>query len=406
MTHKRPLPPVWVMGIPYLTFGLNGGFVVVTLPQMLAAQGISGGHIAMAVAAITSPGFWVFMLAPMLDVWLSRRTYALIFGPLAAVAGAFTILDHHSVAEVIAVMITGYLAVILYASALGGWTGSLIDKHQDSQLGAWSTVANIGGGGLMVTVADPIIRHYPPVFSAILFGGALLLPMLSFFVIPSPLTETYRAMESFGRFWREAAALLKRREVQVALVLFALPSASFSLTNVLGGIGHNFHASPGIVSIFAGVGGIAAGIAGSLLVPVAAKKFPLRPLYLGIGIVGACFTLSILLLPRAPWTFGLAFTGESIFQAAAFSAGFAIIFEVIGPENPLAATIYALLAAAMNLPVIYMEIIDGHGYNWHGVTGAFLADALLSGGVCVLLWLVLFRWLRGNQPRQSAVEAK
>lgn len=402
MRRDRRLPPVWVMAIPYLTFGLNGGFVVVTLPQILASQGISGGEIAFAVAMITSPGFWVFLIAPMLDVWLSRRTYALIFGPLAVAAGAFTILSHHSVAEVVTVMLTGYLGVILYASALGGWTGSLIDKHQDSQLGAWSTVANIGGGGLMVMVADPIIRRYPPVFSALLFAVALLAPMLSFFFIPSPFSETYRARESFGRFWREVASLLKRREVLVALVLFGLPSASFSLTNVLGGIGQDFHASPQIVSIFAGVGGLLAGIAGSLLVPVIAKKFPLRPLYLGIGIVGALFTLSMLVLPRAPWTFGLAFTGESVFQAAAFSAGFAIIFEVIGPENPLAATIYALLAAAMNLPVIYMEIVDGHGYNWHGVTGAFLADAGLSGAICIVLWFVLFRLLRVNRSRVSA----
>jgi hypothetical protein len=37
-----------------------GGFAVVAVPEMLAAQGVSGGHIA----AIISPSFWAFVFAP------------------------------------------------------------------------------------------------------------------------------------------------------------------------------------------------------------------------------------------------------------------------------------------------------------------------------------------------------
>ena len=107
-------------------------------------------------------------------------------------------------------------------------------------------------------------------------------------------------------------------------------------------------------------------------------------------------------MPRVPWTYGLAFVGENIFQAAAFATGFAVIYEVIGPGNPLAATIFALLTASMNLPINYMEVIDGHGFDRHGVTGAFLADALVSGAVCVLLWFVLFRVLRVQDMRSSS----
>ena len=57
-----------------------------------------------------------------------------------------------------------------------------------------------------------------------------------------------------------------------------------------------------------------------------------------------------------------------------------------------------------------MEVIDGHGYDWHGVAGAFLADALVSGGVCVLLWFVLFRVLHvqnlRSDPRPEPAEAE
>ena len=406
MDKPRKNPPVWVMAIPTVTFGLNGSFVVLTLPQMLAAQGVSAGKIAMVVAAVFSPGFWAFILAPFLDVGFSRRTYALILGPLAALAGAWTIIDHHSIAEVLAIMIPGYVAIALYAAAVGGWTGSLINKKQDGQLGALTSVANITGGALLMIFADPIIRRVPPIVSALLFILVLLLPMLSFFFIPSPVSESKRASESFAHLWHAIRLMLQRREVLVALVMFALPTAAFSLTNFLGGVGKNFHTSPGLVSLFAGIGSFFAGIIGSLLIPPIAKKFSLRPLYLCIGLVGACFTLGLILLPRAPWSYAIAYSGESVLQAASFATSFAITFEVIGPENPLAATIFALLTSALNLPIIYMEMLDGHGYDLGGVAGAFLTDALISASICILLWVVLFKILRLNRPHKNLEPAE
>ena len=118
----------------------------------------------------------------------------------------------------------------------------------------------------------------------------------------------------------------------------------------------------------------------------------MRPVYLGIGIVGAVFTLSLLLLPRVPWSFGVAIAGENLFQALAFSASNAITFEVIGPDNPFAATLFTLLVSAANLPITYMQYLDGRGYNRGGLPGSFITDAGLSVGACALLSWVLFRW--------------
>jgi hypothetical protein len=48
-----------------------------------------------------------------------------------------------------------------------------------------------------------------------------------------------------------------------------------------------------------------------------------------------------------------------------------------------------------------MEIVDGHGFDWNGVTGAFIVDAIVSGGVCILLWIVLFKILRVQNMHPS-----
>ncbi len=403
MSSQRRIPALWILSLPALTFGIMFGFAVVTLPQMLAAEGVPGGHIAVAVAVITSPTFWGFLLGPILDVRFRRRTYALLFGILTALAAGYSVIWHSNLVVVEAVMLVGFLSVVLYNFAIGGWTGALIQKDQDSRLGAWNTFFNFGGGGAGIVVDGYITQHLSAWPAAVFIFLVLLAPLIIFPLIPAPPPDDTLASESFTRFARQIALLFKRREVLIALPLFTLPSASFALADTLGGWGNAFHASPAFVSTVSGIGGVVSAIVGCALVPWLARKMPLRPLYLIIGFVGALFTLSLLLLPRAPWTFGLAFFGEAGFQAAAISTSMAITFEVIGPDNPLASTIFGLLVAAASLPVDYMEFVDGHGYDWSRVTGAFLTDALASITACTLLAILLRKWLFARRAVEEFV---
>ncbi len=396
MNTTQRIPPPWILALPGLTFGLTVGFVIVTLPQLLAAQGISGGRIPFAVAIISSPSFFSFLIAPVLDVRFRRRTYATVFGVMAAAATAWVVLDHGSAISVGAVMFAGFLCLMLFAASHAGWVGSLIDPAQARLLGAWATAYSIAGGGAGTLLSGFATQDLSPAAAAGFLFLLLLAPLLVFPLIPAPAPSAALAGESFRRFLHEIASLFKRIEVLVALSLFTLPSGSFALTNVLGGWGNDFHAPPALVSLLGGTGAILAGIIGCSLMPLLARRLPLRPLYLSIGFVGAAFTLRLLGLPRVPSTYGVAFIGENIFQAAAIATASAIIFEIIGPGNPLAATLFALLGAAGNLPISYMTLIDGGGYHWLGVRGAFMADAGVSGTACVVLAIVLGRRLFGG----------
>jgi PAT family beta-lactamase induction signal transducer AmpG len=391
--QQRRVPSAWILSLPLLTFGMTIGFMIVPLPQMLAEQGVPGGRIAKIVAIITSPTFFGFLLAPFLDVRFSRRTYALFFGVLAAAATAFTVLRHAATLEVETVMFIGCISIVLFGYTIGSWGGSLIGERQSSHLGAWNSVFNTGGAGIGILFSGYVTQHFSAALAATLIFIVFLVPLLVLPMIPASAPAAAVAKGKFGHFIREIALLLKRREVLVALTLFTLPAASFALTNILGGWGNSFNAKPGLVTMLGGAGSVAAGIIGSLLVPILAKGFPLRPLYLSIGFIGAAFTLGLLLFPQTSWTYGAAFIGENIFQAAAFSTALAIAFEVIGPRNPLAATIFALLSAALNLPGSYMEVLDGYGYDWRAVKGAFLVDGVVSAGACILLVLLLRRWV-------------
>ncbi|EQD31026.1 conserved hypothetical protein, membrane, partial [mine drainage metagenome] len=174
------------MGLTNAVFGMMNGFAVVTLPQMLAAEGVPGGHIAAITAAIISPGFWAFIFSPMLDVRLRRRTYALLFGAIAAVAVAFTVLHHSEVGAVELVMVVGYLCAAFYQGSVGGWMGSLISPEEDSRLGTWFNIANIGSGGIIIVAGGPLILHSPPAVGAAFMLLAMLVPLLLFPFIPAP----------------------------------------------------------------------------------------------------------------------------------------------------------------------------------------------------------------------------
>lgn len=281
--------------------------------------------------------------------------------------------------------------------------GSLVDKKEDGRLGVWFAVSNLGAGGLMMILAGQLVSRLAPVLAGVLMGSVILVPMLLFLVIPSPEAHRKPARESFGRFNRELVSLLKQRNVLMALALFLFPAASFALTNVLGGTGADFSTNERTVSLFAGVGSSLAGIAGSFLLFPLARRFPLRPVYLAIGIVGAIFTLSLLALPRTPWTFGIAITGENLFQALAFATANGIAFEVIGPDNPFAGTLFTVLLAASNFPIMYMQFLDGKGYDWRGLTGSIVTDASLSVAACLTLAWMLFRWRARSETGPSTI---
>ncbi len=406
MTELRKLPPVWLMGLTNATFGMYGGFAVVTLPGMLAAQGVPGGRIAAITATVLSPGFWSFLLAPILDVRFSRRTYALVFGALAAAAIAFTVAFRLPIFLEEAVVLTGYVAASFVQAAAGGWVGSLIRKEDDSRLGAWFSVSNIGAGGIMMLISGQLITRVQPALAGTLLGLMMLAPALLYLAIPAPPPDRRLARESFGQLFAQISRLVRQRTVVQALLLFGLPCASFTLTNVLGGISRDFSTGERTVSLLAGIGSGLAGVAGGLLLlPLTRSlpRLPLRGLYLGIGLFGALFTLSLLLLPRTPATFAIAITGENLLQALGFATVNAIAFEAIGPGNPMAATLFSLLISMANLPITYMGFVDGRAYTWGGVRGSFAVDAGVSVAVCLLLGWGLFASRVGEQDGTMGV---
>ena len=390
MPSHSKRPPLWLMGLSNMSFGLMNGFVVLPLTQMLAAEGVPEQRIAAITAAAFSPSFWVFLLGPMLDVRFSRRWYATVFALFSgsALAGAVLLKGHLLALELL--LMLGVAAVALSSNALGGWLATISTPDEQAELSAWNQVASFIGGGLMaVTAGELLAWHTSAALRAAVLGGLVPLPALIFLWMPAPGPDRRLARESFGEFFGEVLQLLRRREVLLVLLLFMLPTGSFALTNQLGGLGGLFHASAGFVSRAGGIGLVVVGSAACLLLPLLLRRLRPLPTYLSIGVTGALFTLTLLWAPRTPFWFAVAFLGENAFQAISFTAGVAITFEVIGQANPLAATQFGLLTSATVLPILYMGVLDGRVFSRGHLHGMLAFDGLLSLLACGLAAAVL-----------------
>jgi PAT family beta-lactamase induction signal transducer AmpG len=398
---SKRTPPVWLMGLTNLQLGITGAVALLIVPQLLAARHVPEPRIAEITGLALLAGFASVPLSPILDVRFSRKTYTVAFTLAGGLLTTVSLLSLEHLAVLGWLLFATFFAVSLSISAAGGWLGSLVAERDDSRLGAWLTAANIGGFGVTAIVGASLIRGLPPGAGAVVLGALAAAPALVCPFIPGPPPDRRLARESFGQFARDLLALVRRPSVLLTVLLFAAPAASFALTNTLGGLGRDYAASERFVSLAGGAGVTVAGLIGSLLVPTFANRMPPRVLYLAIGALGSLFTLSLIVLPRTPGVFLLAMVGENIAQSAAFATSNAVIFRTMGKDNPLAATEYAILTAAVTVPITYMQVIDGHAYGSNGLAGAYLTDAGLGLLACAALALVLMLARRTLQPVQA-----
>jgi PAT family beta-lactamase induction signal transducer AmpG len=391
------------MGLANAVFGMYGGIMVISVPQLLSARHVPETTIAAMTAVMISPGFWAFLVSPVMDVRFSRRWYSVLTAAAAAVLLVLALLnlDHLILVEVF--LVAGYFFANLYQSALGGWLSTIVRAEEENRLSVWVTIGNIAGGGAMAVATGEVVRFLSPGFAAMLLGAVIMLPTLIFLWMPAPGPDRRLAGESFPQFFSEVVSLLKNREVLIAILIFVAPAATFSLTNFLSGLGNDFHASTHFVGLVGGSGVLLGGICGCLIFPVIDKLLPLRFLYLAIGAAGSLFTLALLLLPHTPAAFAMALIGENVFQALAITASTAIAFETIGRANPLAATSFCLQISAFNVPISYMLFVDRAGYAWRGVAGSYFTDAGVSMIASLLLAGLLIWLMRRTSAKPKAL---
>jgi PAT family beta-lactamase induction signal transducer AmpG len=97
------------------------------------------------------------------------------------------------------------------------------------------------------------------------------------------------------------------------------------------------------------------------------------------------------------------FAGVTLYNLLAgvnYAAASAVAFDIMGAENPLSATQYALLMAACNVAISTVIWGDSRGYAAHGARGALGMDATFSLVTGAVMLLVIRVW--GGSGRRMA----
>jgi PAT family beta-lactamase induction signal transducer AmpG len=359
------------------------------MPQLLAAQHAPETRIAAITAMALAPGFVSFLAAPLLDWRFSRRTWAILFTALTGLGSVLAFLLVQRLDALPAVFFLSNLGAYLVAAACGGWFGELVPLERQGALGSWFAVVNIASGGLAAAVAIPVFRGLPAPWGALALGSLNLLVLPLLLTTRCPPADARLAREGVMAFVMDVGRVVRRPIVLWTLLLFVSPATAFALTNSLSGFAGEFHTGEALAGLIGGGGVCIAGVVGSLLAPRLGAGLSPRSLYIVVGLVGAAFSLLLIVLPRTPTLYGVALLGENIFQAAAFAVSNVISLNSLGEDNPLAATQFGLLFASSALPLTYMQIIDGAAFTAHGLNGGLFADAALTAASCLVLALIL-----------------
>ena len=81
------------MGLANTPTGFVYGFISTAMGILLVSRGVSLARVGGISAIAFSPTFWAWLLAPILDVRFTKRTYGFFFAALAALLLAATVLS-------------------------------------------------------------------------------------------------------------------------------------------------------------------------------------------------------------------------------------------------------------------------------------------------------------------------
>ena len=367
--------PLWAIGLANAPLGFYYGFLNTSMPLLLTRQGVPLPMIATISAIAFSPTFWVFLLAPSLDLGLTRQAWSILWAVVAALCIVGSVFATAHLVLFTVIVTSGCAAIALFGSSLGGWLPEIVPEEQRAWVGAWFQVANLGAAALFGISAVLLVEHLAAPLAGALLALALLMPLSLLAFFPAPAAPARSAVVVFRNLFRDLAAIVRQREVLLALLAFLTPASCFALTNLFAGLGPDFHASERSVQLVCGAGVAIACSAGCLLGGSLADRFSRMHLYVLTGLAGAGVAGATLLAPRSAVTFAAATLAYNFLQGINYTAYAALCFRLVGRGNPLAATQFSVLFCATCLPISYMTWIDGRGYAARGLSGLFATDA-------------------------------
>jgi MFS transporter, PAT family, beta-lactamase induction signal transducer AmpG len=380
--------PPWLFGLLAMPGGIAAwGLTALLIPYLLRKHGVPVDRIAEVVAIASVPNVWTFLAAPIVDLGRSRRFWLLLCAGLTALLGAAAILlSTGQLTWLTVALFVGTVTQGLASSSNGGLMTSVAEDER-GRAGGFMQAGNIGAGavsgGLMIGLAERVSLPWLAVLTALFIA----LPAVAAFWIDESPHPKLDLGPAFSALRIDVKDILSSRRTWLGLTFFLSPVGAGGLGNLISSVGPDYHASSDVVAWVTGAGGGLLMAFGALLGGWLCDRIPRMTAYAAFGILGALAALGLYLGPANAFTYAAGYGAYSITTGLAYAAFAAMILEVLGSRPRGAATGWALLGSAGNVPLSYMTWLDGIGYGKGGVGGLMLTEAVLGGlgGLALLL---------------------
>jgi PAT family beta-lactamase induction signal transducer AmpG len=380
------IAPMAVMSI-----GLVGG----ALSYLLRREGVDPARGASIVAFVTLPHTIYFLWGPVSDFWISRRSWLML---AAAAAAAAELAAFHqprlgsslSVSVLFLSMCFGGLVV----AACGGIMGALRSPRNRRLASSFYQSGSLAFGGVAVFLLVSLAARLPLYSLGWIVAAMIVLPALFGFAVP-PQSEfaTNSPREAAARIWLEFRSTFLRWEAIPYTLLITFPMCSGAMIGLLPGLAADYGVSGNQVAWINGLAGALLTAAGAVAASFIPVRVPATIAYLVSGLVNAA-TLAVLALgPLRPQVY---FAGTVLYM---FSIGIcyamftAVALEFLGGSGKSGSSRYAIINSFGNLPVAYMEFLDGRSYAHWGPRAMPGADAVLAtvGAMLLLAHFIVSR---------------
>lgn len=361
------------------------------MPYLLRKYGMPVDQIAGVVAIALLPTIWAFLWSPLADAGL-RRSFWILFSALAAgLTAAGAILSVHGSHVTLA-------ALLFLMNAFGGLLssacGALLTAMPEALRGrsaGWYQGGNTGGsaigGGLVIWLADNLSL---PMVAAIVVAS-MVLPALAAFWIKEAAPVRRAIGPQLKGLGIDMAELFRSPRTWLGLVFFLSPVGSAAIGNLISGVGQDYNASGNEVLWVTGIGGGLLSAFGCFLGGILADRMNRMIAYALSGGLCAAFGIYLGFAHATPLTYAAGYSGYAVASGFAYAVYTALLLDVIGHRKTAAASAYATLNAASNIPITYMTWLDGVGYKRWGAPGLMGTDAAANGVFgAILLLLALF----------------
>lgn len=391
--------PAWLFGILSVPYGSFSAVITVLLPFLLRKHGVGVDRIANVVAISGIPNFWYFLWSPVVDTGFLRRSWVLIAAGVSAVCSATAILwAGASLAQLTALLFAGNVVSMLLSSSCGALLTSTIHPAMRGRASGWYQAGNLGGGALGAGAAIWLAGFTPAPALAVFAAALVFLPALAALWIVEERVERKRPAALFRALVTDIWALLRSPATWLGLMFFLSPVGSAAVSNLISGVGPDYHASDAEVAWVSGVAGGLVSALGCMLGGFLCDRMRRTTAYAVAGLLSAVFSGWMALGKASPWTYAGGYAGYALTAGIAYAAFTALELDVLGRRPHAAGTAYSLLGSSGNFPITYMTWLDGVAYKGSGRRGLMGVDALANGvGAVVLLVFARFaarKWLR------------